>query len=296
MMTQLAIEQAISDVTAYLESIDTKIDKLLEHQQDLDWARLHGVALLMQDAMSMRDKMGVLPETTWDQVQGTAQALATCQALALKKLDRLSRDVAAAHKLGEVEDATQRARDEVKMWLNALATTRSLQDKVAVLELDRVAQRTPELVESHERALRETRNERLERLDKAVEVIASHTRDAAQSASAKKAIRPRVVAHIHQNQEEVRQHSLTFAQALGLDVSQSESLDTVAWGKAVATLVGHGATQARRATREAGEKVKDTKDSALDKVRETGEEITAKREERILRKAAEIMAKDETTD
>lgn len=296
MMTQLAIEQAISDVTSYLEEIDAKIDKLLEHQQDLDWARLNGVALLIQDAMSMRDKRGALPETTWDQIQGTAQTLATCQALALKKLDRLSRDVQSASKLGDVEDATKKVRDEVQMWLNTLAATANLQDKVAVLELDRVAQRTPEELEAHERALRETRNERLERLDNAIEVIAAQMRDAAAAANGKKVLRPRIVAHIHENHEEARQHALAFAKALGLDVSESEALESVTWTKAVATLLEERASQARNAAVEAASKARDVKDGAVDKVRETGDEITARREKRILRKAAEIMEKDLQSD
>lgn len=292
MMTQLAIEQAISEVTDYLAVIDAKLDKVLEHQQDVEWANLRGVELLIKDAESMREKLGSLPSTTWSQLQGSAQTLATCQAMALKKLDRLRREVLTARGLGDTEKATEAVQRDVELWLGVLATAASLRDRVAMLELDRVAAETPEQLEAHERALRQTRAERLARLDAAVEALAGQMREAALKANSNKVLRPRLAAKIHDHHDDVRHKSLAFAEALELDCSTSDSLEEVTWTRAVSQLVGDQARKAKENAVEAASTVREVSERAADKVREAGDHVVDKKDDLILRKAAAILDKD----
>lgn len=292
MMTQLAIEQAISEVTDYLATIDAKLDKVLEHQQDVEWANLRGVELLLKDAESMREKLGSLPSTTWAQIQGTAQTLATCQAMALKKLDRLRQEVTSARGLSDTEKATEAVQHDAELWLGVLATAANLQDRVALLELDRVAAESPLQIEAHERALRETRTERLARLDAAVEALAAQMREAALKANTSKVLRPRLAAKIHDHHDDVRQKSLAFAEALELDCSTSDTLEEVTWTKAVSQLVEQKARKAKENAAEAATAVREVSERATDKVKEAGEQIVDKKDEMILRKAAAILDKD----
>ena len=73
MMTQMALEQAIQEITDYLKSIDEKVGDLLQDQKDQIVADLIGVVFEVDEAVAIRDKTGTLSDAAWSKLAPCAQ-------------------------------------------------------------------------------------------------------------------------------------------------------------------------------------------------------------------------------
>ena len=137
-MAQLAMQQAMDEITDYLATIDKKLDDVLRAQQDAVLADMIGVDFVIEEAMTIREQVGRVSETTWSKVQATVMTIARTQAYALRQLDALAEKLERDAKIGELAKAAKEAVSNVEEWLAVLARCFQLQDAIAVLELDRV--------------------------------------------------------------------------------------------------------------------------------------------------------------
>src|SRR5690606_20376333 len=74
-MAQLAMQQSMAEITAYLEVIDKKLDDVLRAQTNQVLARLDGVDLAVREAMTVRASVGRVSEVTWSKVESSAQTI-----------------------------------------------------------------------------------------------------------------------------------------------------------------------------------------------------------------------------
>jgi len=85
-MAQMAMQQTMDEIIAYLASIDAKLDDVLRAQTNQVLARLDGVDLAVREAMSVRAAVGRVSEVTWSKVQNSAQTIHETQGYALRQL------------------------------------------------------------------------------------------------------------------------------------------------------------------------------------------------------------------
>lgn len=161
-MAQLAMQQAMDEITDYLVKIDAKLDDVLRAQQDQVFADMIGVDLLLCEALSIREHVGGVSEVTWSKIQGASQTLLTVQSNALRALDATAAKLEKATKVGDLVDATAAAERAAGDWLAVLARCFQLQDGFAVLEMDRVIRTAPEELDGHRRGLQVARAQRRE--------------------------------------------------------------------------------------------------------------------------------------
>lgn len=100
MMTQMALEQAIQEITDYLANIDEKVEALLRDQKDTTVASLMGAALEADEAAAIRETTGALSDTAWSKVSPCAQTTSRALAYALTKLKGLSDKAERAKSIG----------------------------------------------------------------------------------------------------------------------------------------------------------------------------------------------------
>lgn len=81
-MSQGAMQKQMDEITDYLASIDEKVGDVLRAQKDNILAKVDSVAMIYADAFNIRDKLEMLPETTWNTIQNGAQDIAHAQAYA----------------------------------------------------------------------------------------------------------------------------------------------------------------------------------------------------------------------
>ena len=108
-MAQLAMQQAMDEITDYLATIDEKVDDVLRAQKDAVVADMIGVDLVIEEAMTIREHVGRVSEVTWSKVQATSQTIARTQAYALLQLDALAEKMENKSKVGDLAKTAKEA-------------------------------------------------------------------------------------------------------------------------------------------------------------------------------------------
>ncbi|MEU8224752.1 hypothetical protein [Kribbella sp. NPDC048915] len=242
-MAQLAMQQAMDEITDYLATIDEKVDDVLRAQKDSVVADMVGVDFVIEEAMTIREQVGNVSEVTWSKVQATTLTIAKTQAYALRQLDGLAQKTERAVKIGDLAKTVTKVEPQVREWLAVLARCLQLQDAIAILELDRVLGAAPEELDRHRLALRVARNKRLGLIAESTENLMARMDVAAGTANAKVLLHPASAREIVQSSNHVVGAVGEFHERLGIE-SGSQTLSARRWSEA--------ATEVRDKALEAG--------------------------------------------
>jgi len=232
-MTQLAMQQAMDEITDYLAKIDEKLDDVLRAQKDAVLADMIGVDLVIEEAITVREHVGRVSEVTWSKVQATTMAIARTQAYALRQLDALAEKVESKAKIGDLADAAENADAKVQEWLAVLARCFQLQDAIAVLELDRVLDAAPEELDRHRFALRAARQQRMDLISRATGRLMARLDEAASTANTKVLLHPTKAPIIVRSRNQVSTAVLELDGRLGIDRG-GDAVATRRWVEAAA--------------------------------------------------------------
>lgn len=256
-MTQMALEQAITEITDYLEVIDGKIDDLLQDQKDQSVANLVGVAHMIDETMRIRDKVGMITDTTWSKVAGCPQDLARAQSYALLKIENLTKKLSEAHNAVNAEAVATQLHEDLHEWTSILANAIQLQDKLYVVELDRVMIERPDTMEQHRQGINEARRQRLLDIEKKLSQLNTSIRQTAESVRKQKATHPFAVTHTLQLLDNANTHLVTFAISIGISAQDGAIEMAPAWKQAAAQLIMNSKSQIERGGKQLGAEISD---------------------------------------
>ncbi len=228
---------------------------MLRAQKDGVLSRMIGTGLVIEEAMTVRRQRGGVDEVTWSKVQGGPATIAETQAYALRQLDALAEKMERQAKIGELAATVREAEPAVREWLAVLARCFQLQDAVAVLELDRVREVSPEELNGHRLGLREARRDRQELILRCTDRLVTRMNVAAGAANAKVLLHPakspavveasnQVVVGVHEFQERVadragRRYTEARRWREAAVQARDRALETGAMGVAAARAVGN---------------------------------------------------------
>jgi len=233
LMAQLAMQQTMDEITDYLAAIDEKVDDVLRAQKDAVVADMIGVDFVIEEAMTIREQVGRVSEVTWSKVQATSMSIARTQAYALRQLDALAEKLERKTKVGDLAKTTKDAEPAVKEWLAVLARCFQLQDAIAVLELDRVMDSSPEELDRHHLALRTARQNRRDVISRSTEKLIARMDAAAGMANVKVLFHPTTSGAVVESSNEVTAMIVDFHGLLGIERDR-ESLTARRWADAAA--------------------------------------------------------------
>ncbi|MFF1297219.1 MULTISPECIES: hypothetical protein [unclassified Streptomyces] len=117
---------------------------MLRAQKGAVLADIIGAGFVIEEAMTGREQLGRVSEVTWAKVLVTSMTLARTQAHKLRQLDALAEKMEHKTKIGDLAKASKGAEFTVRGWLAVLARCFQLRDAIAVLELDRVLNASPD--------------------------------------------------------------------------------------------------------------------------------------------------------
>jgi hypothetical protein len=232
-MAQLAMQQAMNEITDYLAAIDEKVDDVLRAQKDAVLADMIGVDLVIEEAMTIRERVGRVSEVTWSKVQATSMTIARTHAYALRQLDALAEKVEHKANIGDLAKTSREAETEAQEWLAVLARCFQLQDAIAVLELDRVLDSSPDELDRHRLALRAARQNRLELISRSTEHLMARMDAAAGTANTKVLLHPTAPRAVVHSRNHVAADVLEFHGRLGIERGR-QSLEARRWVDAAA--------------------------------------------------------------
>ncbi|MEO8528145.1 MAG: hypothetical protein ABI435_03620 [Pseudolysinimonas sp.] len=230
-MAQLAAEQAMDEITAYLELIDEKVDDILRAQKDSALADMIAVGFMIDDAMTIRAEVGRVSEVTWSTMQNSPLAIARTQAYALRQLDALAEKMENKTDVNALRRVTTEAETSAQEWLAVLARCFQLQDGMAVLELDRVLDSSPDELDRHRVGLRKARLNRLGLITRSTERLLARMDAAAQVANTKVLLHPFDSRAVVKSGNHVAGRVIDFHRRLGIAGSRA-SLEAKPWMEA----------------------------------------------------------------
>ncbi len=225
------MQQTMDEITDYLATIDEKVDDLPSAQKDTVLARMIGVGFVLEEAMPIRDNRGRVDEITWSKVQAAPATIAETQAYALRQLDALAEKVERKTKIGDLATAAKETESSAQEWLAVLARSFQLQDTVAVLELDRVLDASPEELDGHRLGLRAARQDRLELISRSTERLMARMDAAAGTANAKVLLHPTTSRDVVQSRNHIAIAVVDFHGRLGIERGR-QSLEARRWSEA----------------------------------------------------------------
>ena len=227
-MSQLAMQASMDEITDYLAVIDEKVDDVLRAQKDAALAEMIGVGFVLQEAITLREHTGRVSEITWSKVQATPQTLAWAQAYALRQLDGIAEKLENKDNVAELAKTARAAEPKVREWLAVLARCFQLQDAVAILELDRVLDAAPDELDKHRIGLRAGRQDRLDIIAQTTVRLLTRIDAAATSSNAKVLLHPIDSRAVVNASNHVAVGVLEFQARLGIEQSR-ESLEATRW-------------------------------------------------------------------
>ena len=242
-MAQLAMQQAMDEITDYLATIDEKLDDVLRAQKDTVVAQMIGIGLQIEEAITIRSHVGRVNEVTWSKVQDASGTIADTQAYALLQLDALAEKLESKTKVGDLATAAKAAETKTRDWLAVLARCFQLQDAIAILELDRVLETAPEDLDGHRLGLKAARQDRLDTISRSTEQLMARLDAAASVANTKVLAHPAKSRAVVHSRNHVGTSVLDFQGLLGIEPGR-QPLEARRWVDA--------ATEARDKALEAG--------------------------------------------
>jgi hypothetical protein len=278
-MAQMAMQQAMNEIKDYLATIDEKVDDVLRAQKDAVFADMIGVDLVIEEAMTVRGEVGRVSEVTWSKVQGTSMTIARTQAYVLRQLDALAEKLEHKTDMAELSETSKDAESKVREWLAVLARCFQLQDGIAILEIDRVLDSSPDELNQHRLGLRAARQHRLELIAGSTERLMVRMDAAASRANTKVLLHPIASRSVVQSTNHVASGVIDFNGRLGIERDR-DSVEARRWVDA--------ATDARDKVIETGADGVDTAkrigNETLDRARSVTDKISIKIAEGALRR------------
>jgi hypothetical protein len=223
----------MKEITDYLAAIDQKLDAVLRSQTNQVLARLDGVALTVGEAMSVRDAVGRVSDVTWSKVQNSAQTIHETQGYALRQLGDLADKIEEKNKIGALAETAKEAEAEVQKWLVVLARCFALHDAVAVLELDRVLDASPDDLDRHRLGLKSARRDRLQLISERTDRLLGRMDAAVGRANSKVLFNPKQSPAVVKSRNHVAAGVHEFHELLGIE-SGRESSEARRWSEAAA--------------------------------------------------------------
>ena len=265
----MALRQAIDQLQSLVETMDVKLDLLLEDNRTAAIGDVQGLTHVLSRAYSMYEKSGRISDTAWSQIAGHASALAQAEAKARGHLESVAASL-SRQTFGDRADAVHRAADgEVQHWLIILAAVDVNQQRLDVLEVAHLRERDADAVVAHAEAARTSLEERRQLLTDTAQRLSDALAAAGDVSDANRVRNPLRSRKLIQEAEDALALVSAFAQVTGIDVTAGE-LERETWRKSVADLAKGTVSEAKAVA------------VAVPK------ELTRRREENLIRKVSEI--------
>lgn len=286
-MAQMALEQAVSEITDYLKEIDAKLDDLLRDQKDQTVSKLAGISHMIDETMLIYQQVGSISETTWSKVSGCPQDIATIQAYAIAKIKGLTEKVEREQDPKQVRPLTQQIRQEIHQWLGMLASAVKMQDQVSCIELARVCQGEPEQLEAHKKGIVLARNKRLEEIEQSLNALGEQLEAKANTVGGQVLLNPYSSPHAIANIESITGDLNAFANTLQLRHIHLQVEGGPTWIQAAGKAVDDTGKALLNAGNQAAHAVQDTGAAVAKGMHDAGDQAA-----HIAQNAGNAIAKD----
>lgn len=231
-LSQAAREHEAAQLRALLERLDSKLDQVLRGQRDDILGDLAGIEREIRAAMVTREMEGSVDGLTWSKLAGASMQIRQVQSKAVLKLGGIADDLESQRTVGKLNIELQQTKNEVSMWLSAIARCTTALNELTVLELTHYAAVAPGSVNTKRLALDAARQSDQDDLHDGIAGVIRRMDKAADNANQHKILHARGVPKAIQSIEDTKTVVRVFYEALGIEVDWT-NLDSKQWLAAI---------------------------------------------------------------
>ena len=231
-LTQAAREQEAAQLRQLLEKLDQKLDQVLRGQRDDILGDLAGIEREIRAGMLTRTMEGSVDVLTWSKLAGASLQSRQVQSKAVLKLGGIADDLERHRNVGDLNAQLLHAKDEVRMWLAAVARCAAALNELAILELTYYAAIAPDQVNSKRLSLDAARHDDQAELYEGIAGLIQRMDKAENFANQNKILHLRGVPNAIRSIEDTKTLVMTFYEALGVEVDW-KNIDPTQWLAAV---------------------------------------------------------------
>ncbi|MGW9020464.1 hypothetical protein ACWGOE_03150 [Leucobacter chromiiresistens] len=234
-LAQAASQAEAEQLRELLVSLDAKIDKVLRGQRDAIIGPLNGVERHLRSAHTFLRVQGEIDAQEWDKIAGAPQRIREIQSTAVEKLRGIAADIEQHKRVGDLSSHLPELRNQVELWVGAIARCFTALDDFAALELEHTAAIAPDRLDAKRRAIQEDRLEAITELSSGVAELMSQLTVSADRAKANRLLHrtksPQVVAMIDSSRGPIKK----LYDVLGLEIDW-DSITAAQWRDALLEL------------------------------------------------------------
>lgn len=251
-MTQMALEQSMKEITDYLNEINSKIDDLMQDQKDQTIANLMGAARMIDETKTIYDKVGVITDTTWSKIDDCPMDLASAQSYAMVKIKNLVDKLSKEKDAGKAATFSQQLLDDTTDWMSVIGKSIQAQDELYVIELDRVLDDRPQEIEQYKEGINAARQKRLHDIADEFGQFSKSIQASADAIRSQKVWHPNAVKEALNKLQEVNHRLSGFAVAIGIDADSIEIEMAPHWRDAAGKLIADTTTEISQGAKQIG--------------------------------------------
>lgn len=156
-LSQAASQAEAEQLRALLESLDEKLDRVLRGQRDTVIGPLAGVERHLRASQAFLGVQGEIDAQEWDKIAGTPLRIREIQSTVVEKLRGIAADMEKHKRVGDLNAHLPDIRQQVQMWIGAIARCVSALDDFSALELEHTAAIAPHKLDAKRQAIHEDR-------------------------------------------------------------------------------------------------------------------------------------------
>ncbi|WP_257182707.1 hypothetical protein [Corynebacterium cystitidis] len=234
---QIAIDQAVGEVTAYLKVMDAKLDTLLRNDKVDKDGKLKSLIRTLDEAEELYETTGVVGTVTWDQIAPAKRMAFELQEVALGRLQVFANDIETSKtNTKKLRDKLEYAERESQYWFQILAVALGTYDRATILELAHRSEVSVETLDTVRRTLKKRREERMAEVTETVNYM---LRTVEESAGLPAVRRVRAALHspkVIEAANKVLDTVETFGEYTGIDLVKVDDVKDVGFVESVKEL------------------------------------------------------------
>jgi hypothetical protein len=217
-LAQAASQAEAEQLRTLLESLDMKLDQVLRGQHDAVIGPLAGVERHIRASQTFLRVQGEIDTQEWDKLAGTPLKIREIQSTAVEKLRGIAADMEKHKRVGDLNAHLPEIKDQIKLWVGAVARCVAALDELSVLELEHTAAIAPSKLDAKRQAVQEDRLVAVADLSAGVADLMSQMSASAEVASRNHLLHrtkvPKVLGMIEDSRDVIKR----LYDALGLDI------------------------------------------------------------------------------
>lgn len=267
----MALRSAIAQLQSLVESMDVKLDVLLEDNRTAAIGDVQGLTTVLSRAYRLYERTGRISETVWSEIAGHSSALSQAEATARNHVDSLAVSVGMGSFSARADEVHRVAEGELQHWLVILAAVRANLQRLDVLKLAHLRERDPEAVPAHAEEARDSLEEGHRLLTQSIQRLSDALANTAAISDASRVRNPLRSRKLIQEVEQSLKIVSAFAEITDIGVTVEGQLEREPWRKSLADLAKGTAADVRAVA------------TAVPR------EVTRRREDTLLQKATKIQ-------